>query len=60
MKGESIDAHEGGGPTRSSDEVSVMEMELRGWIIQLCSLGQPEMGGTFRTERSRRCKLSTG
>jgi hypothetical protein len=29
-KGESIDAHEGGGSSRSSDEVLVMRMERRG------------------------------
>ena len=34
-EGESTDARHGGGPTRSSVEVSVMEMERRGWIIQL-------------------------
>jgi len=34
-EGESTDAGHRGGPTRSSVEVSVMEMELRGWIIQL-------------------------
>jgi hypothetical protein len=32
-KGESIDAHEGGGSSCSSDEVLVMGMERRGWII---------------------------
>jgi len=31
---ESTDAEHGGGPTRSSDEVSVMEMERRGWIVR--------------------------
>jgi len=34
-KSESTDAEHRGGPTRSSEEVSVMEMERRGWIIQL-------------------------
>ena len=33
-EGESTDAEHGGGPTRSSVEVSVMEMERRGWIIR--------------------------
>ena len=37
-KGESTDAGHRGGPTRSSVEVSVMEMERRGWIIWLYSL----------------------
>jgi hypothetical protein len=35
-KGESTDARHRGGVTRSSDEVSVMEMERRGYIVQLC------------------------
>jgi RNA-directed DNA polymerase len=35
---ESTDAEHGDGLTRSSDEVSVMEMERRGWIIQPCYL----------------------
>ena len=30
-KGESIDAHAGGGPSHSSVEASVMEVERRGW-----------------------------
>ena len=34
-KGESTDARHRGGVTRSSDEVSVMEMERRGYIVQL-------------------------
>jgi len=37
-EGESTDAKHGGGPTRSSVEVSVMEMERRGWIIELYCL----------------------
>ncbi len=32
-EGESTDAEHGGGPTRSSVEVSVMGIERRGWII---------------------------
>ena len=32
-EGESADEEHGGGPTRSSVEISVMEMERRGWII---------------------------
>ena len=32
-EGESTDAGHRGGPTRISVEVSVMEMERRGWII---------------------------
>jgi len=53
------DAHEGGGPTRSSAEVSVMEMERRGWIIQLHSFGQPEMGGVFRMWQSWQLSASS-
>ncbi len=30
---ESTDAENRGGPARSSKEISVMEMERRGWII---------------------------
>ena len=33
-KGESIDAHEGGGSSCSSDEVLVMRMERRGGVIR--------------------------
>ena len=44
-KGESIDAHEGGGATRSSDEVSVMEMERRGCVDRLYNLVNHFMGG---------------
>ena len=32
-EGESTDAGHRGGPTRSSEEVSVTEMERRGWMI---------------------------
>ena len=28
-------------------KVSVMEMERRGWIVQLCLMDQPAMGGIF-------------
>ncbi len=35
---ESTDARHGGGPTRSSDEISVMGTERRGWVIQLYDL----------------------
>jgi hypothetical protein len=45
---ESTDAEHGGGPTRSSVEVSVMEMERRGWIICPYYFGQPVMGGAKR------------
>ncbi len=45
---ESTDAEHRGGLTRSSEGISVMEMERRGWIVQLCLMDQPEMGGIFR------------
>ena len=34
-KDESTNAEHRGGPARSSDEVSVMEMEQRDWVIPL-------------------------
>jgi len=40
-KDKSTDAGHRGGVTRSSDEVSVMEMERRGYIVQLYNRGQP-------------------
>jgi len=33
-KNESTDAEHSDGPPRKSDEVSVMEAEQRGWVIQ--------------------------
>jgi len=36
-----------GGPARISDEVSVTEMERRGWIILLDLKINQEMGGLF-------------
>jgi len=50
-KGESTDAEHRDGPTRSSVEVSVMEMERRGWIIwPSCLVNQKweEPGGKAR------------
>ena len=44
-KDESTEAKHRGGVTRSSDEASVMEVERRGYIIQLNLIKQPEMGG---------------
>ena len=43
----STDAGHGGGAARSSDEGSVMGLERRGCIIQLCKDGQPAMGGSM-------------
>ena len=44
---ESTDAGHRGGATRSSDEVSVMEMEQRGCIDQLYDLVNQQMGGAI-------------
>ena len=41
-RGESIDAGHRGGSVRSSGEVSVMEMERRGRIIQSDLMSQPK------------------
>ena len=38
MEDESTDARHGGGPARSSVEVSVMGTEPRGWIVQRCKM----------------------
>jgi hypothetical protein len=46
-KDDSTDAGHGGGVTRSSDEISVMEMERRGYIVQLYKRDQPNLGGIF-------------
>jgi hypothetical protein len=51
-KGESTDAGHWGGPTRSSVEVSIMEMERRGWIIWSYGLANQrweEPGGKARS-----------
>jgi len=34
-KNESTEAEHRGGPPRSSEEISVMEMERRGWVVLL-------------------------
>jgi hypothetical protein len=44
-KGESTDAEHRGGATRSSLEVSVMEMERRGCIDRLYKVVNHSMGG---------------
>jgi RNA-directed DNA polymerase len=46
-KSESTDVGHGGGATRISDEVSVMEMERRGCIDQLHNWVNHIMGGTI-------------
>lgn len=47
MEDESTDARHRGGPTRSSDEISVMEMEPRGWIVQLYKMVNQHLGGAI-------------
>ena len=44
-KGESTDAGHRDGATRSSDEVSVMEMERRGCVDRLYNMVNHFMGG---------------
>jgi hypothetical protein len=46
-KSESTDAGHGGGATRISDEVSVMETEQRGCIDRRYDVGNHIMGGTI-------------
>ncbi len=47
---ESTDAEHRGGVACSSDEVPVMGMERRGYIVQLLTLRQPENGRIFLNE----------
>jgi RNA-directed DNA polymerase len=44
---ESTDTSHGGGATRISDEVSVMEVERRGCIDQLYNVVNHRMGGAI-------------
>jgi hypothetical protein len=46
-KGESTEAGHRGGATRSSDAVSVMEVERRGCIDQLYNVVNQRMGGAI-------------
>ena len=46
-KSESTDAEHGGGATRSSEEVSVMEVERRGCIDRLYGMVNQSLGGTI-------------
>ena len=49
-KDESTDAEHRGGVVCSSEEASVMEVERRGYIVQLLTLRQPEFGRIFLDE----------
>ena len=44
-QGESTKAEHRDGPSCSSDETSVMEVERRRWLVQFESSCQPGMGG---------------
>ena len=46
-KSESTNAEHGGGTTRISDEISVMEVERRGCIDQLYNVVNHIMGGAI-------------
>ena len=48
---QSTEAEHSGGVARSSDEVSVMDTERRGYIIRLFEHSQPEMGGTGANDK---------
>ena len=49
-RAKSTDAGHRGGPSCSSDEASVMEVEPRGWPVQLNEDGQPQTGRNRRHE----------
>lgn len=49
---ESTDAERRDGSPRSSDEVSVMEMERRGWVILLDLKINQLMGGIFEESKA--------
>jgi hypothetical protein len=57
-KDESTNARHRGGKIRSSDEVSVMEMERRDFVILTFEIGQPIMGGT--TGKRKPCNCTAG
>ena len=59
-KRESPDAEHGGGLTRSSDEVSVMEMERRGWLIRLYNLVNQKWEEPLNKAMPMSVKPSTG
>jgi len=57
---ESTDAEHSGGPTRSSVEISVMEMERRGWLIRLYNLANQKWEEPLWKARPIALKASTG
>ena len=59
-EGESTDAEHRGGPTRSSVEISVMEMEPRGWLIQLYNMVNQKWEEPLNKARPMVGKPSTG
>jgi hypothetical protein len=59
-KDESTDAEHSDGPTRSSAEISVMEMERRGWLIRLYNLVNQKWEEPLNKAKPMVGKLSTG
>ena len=59
-EGESTDAEHGGGLLRSSEEVSVMEMERRGWLIRLYDLVNQKWEEPLIKAMPMSAKTSTG
>jgi len=59
-EGESTDAGHRGGPTRSSVEISVMEIERRGWLIRLYNLVNQKWEEPLNKARPMVGKPSTG
>ena len=57
---ESTDAEHSGGPTRSSVEISVMEMEQRGWLIRLYNRVNQKWEEPLNKARPMSVKTSTG
>jgi len=59
-KDESTNAEHSGGPTRSSVEISVMEMERSGWLIRLYNLVNQKWEEPLNKARPMVCEPSTG
>ena len=59
-EGESTNAEHGGGPIRSSVEISVMEMERRGWLIRLYDLVNQKWEEPLIKAMPMSAKTSTG
>ena len=59
-KRESTNAEHSGGPTRSSVEIFVMEMERRGWLIRLYNLVNQKWEEPLNKAMPMSAKPSTG